>query len=233
MLTKSLLPALVLAVSVTAAAAGPAQVVHRRALEIISAREVPTLEEAPIEEEVPVDNSTAPSPTPSPKPVLSRDGVCWNSILDLEWSVLQLEYQSSIVSVPDEEPSAWGYVSFNLSNSATTYTADCTAASNTNAEIGFFDGEQEYLCSLGEEAPEGSQVTFRFNKSTGSLAIQETILCSEGEVSGTFITRGTTQVTLSCTEEENENEEFTNREVRCGPVDASLWPDQVVGLDEY
>ncbi|KAK4651120.1 hypothetical protein QC762_611465 [Podospora pseudocomata] len=225
MLTKALLPALILAAT---AAAGPAHVVHRRALEIISAREELAGEEGPAVEDSPAE----PAPTPTPKPILSRDGVCWNSILDLEWSISQLEYESSVVTVSGKEPDAWAYLSFTLSNTATTYTADCTAASNTNSDIGFFDGEQEYLCSVGEGAPEGSQIAFRFNKEAGSLAIQEVIPCSEGDISGTFITRGTTQVTLSCSEAVSENEDFTNTEVNCEPVDASLWPYQVVGLNE-
>ncbi|KAK4662430.1 hypothetical protein QC763_611465 [Podospora pseudopauciseta] len=225
MLTKALLPVLILAAT---AAAGPVHVVHRRALEIISAREVLAGEEDPAVE----DSTAEPAPTPTPKPILSRDGVCWNSILDLEWSISQLEYESSVVTVSGKEPDAWAYLSFTLSNTATTYTADCTAASNTNSDIGFFDGEQEYLCSVGEGAPEGSQVAFRFNKEAGSLAIQEVIPCSEGDISGTFITRGTTQVTLSCSEAVSENEDFTNTEVNCEPVDASLWPYQVVGLNE-
>ncbi|KAK4198683.1 hypothetical protein QBC40DRAFT_330562 [Triangularia verruculosa] len=224
MLTKNLLPAIVLASSATTVAAGPAHVVHRRAVEVISARE----------EDVPVDSTAAPAPTYTPKPVLSRDGVCWNSILDLQWSISQLEFQSSVVTVPGEESNdAWGYVSFNLSNTATTYTADCTAASNTNADAGFFNGGQEYLCSLSDGAPQGSQVAFHFNKASGAVSIQETILCSEGEISGTFITRGTAEVALTCSEETSENEEYTNHEVNCGPVDASLWPSQIVGLDEY
>ncbi|KAK4173691.1 hypothetical protein QBC36DRAFT_303435 [Triangularia setosa] len=230
MLTKNLLPALVLAATV---AAGPANVVHRRAFQVVSTREELPVEEAPAEEETPVDNPTAPIPTASPKPVLSRDGVCWNSILDLEWSVSQLEYQSSVATVPGEESSAWGYISFSLSNTATTYTADCTAASNTNANSGFFDGEQDYLCSLSEGAPEGSQVAFKFNRTTGSLSLQEVILCSEGEISGTFIIRGNTDLSLACSEEISENEDFTNSEVSCEPVNISLWPYQVVGLDEY
>ncbi|KAK4640026.1 hypothetical protein QC761_611465 [Podospora bellae-mahoneyi] len=225
MLTKALLPALILAAT---AAAGPAHVVHRRALEIISAREELAGEEGPAVEESPAE----PAPTPTPKPILSRDGLCWNSILDLEWSISQLEYESSVVTVSGKEPDAWAYLSFTLSNTATTYTADCTAASNTDSDIGFFDGEQEYLCSVGEGAPEGSQVAFRFNKEAGSLAIQEVIPCSEGDISGTFITRGTTQVTFSCSEAVSENEDFTNTEVNCEPIDASLWPYQVVGLNE-
>ncbi|KAK0668773.1 hypothetical protein QBC41DRAFT_276140 [Cercophora samala] len=230
MLTKTLLPALILAAT---AAAGPAQVLHRRALGIVSAREELPVEEAPVVEETPVESPAAPAPTSSPAPVLSRDGVCWNSILDLEWSVSQLEYQSSTVTVPGKEPDAWAYLSFTLTNTATDYTADCTAASNTNADIGFFDGEQEYLCSLGEGAPEGSQVAFSFNKqAANSLAIREVIFCSEGDASGTFITRGATQVTLSCSENTSENEDFTNTEVSCEPVDASLWPYQVLGMNE-
>lgn len=132
------------------------------------------------------DSPAEPAPTPTPKPILSRDGVCWNSILDLEWSISQLEYESSVVTVSGNEPDAWAYLSFTLSNTATTYTADCTAASNTNSDIGFFDGEQEYLCSVGEGAPEGSQVAFRFNKEAGALAIQEVIPCSEGDISYVF-----------------------------------------------
>lgn len=176
MLTKALLPALILAAT---AAAGPAHAVHRRALEIISAHEELAGEEGPAVEDIRAE----PAPTPTPKPILSRDGVCWNSILDLEWSISQLEYESSVVTVPGKEPDAWAYLSFTLSNTATTYTADCTAASNTNSDISFFDGEQEYLCSVGEGAPEGSQVAFRFNKEAGSLAIQEVIPCSEGAIS--------------------------------------------------
>lgn len=179
MLTKALLPALILAAT---AAAGPAHVVHRRALEIISAREELAGEEGPAVKDSPAE----PAPTPTPKPILSRDGVCWNSILDLEWSISQFEYESSVVTVSGNEPDAWAYLSFTLSNTATTYTADCTAASNTNSDIGFFDGEQEYLCSVGEGAPEGSQVAFRFNKEAGALAIQEVILCSEGDISYVF-----------------------------------------------
>ncbi|KAK3997616.1 hypothetical protein QBC44DRAFT_69945 [Cladorrhinum sp. PSN332] len=162
------------------------------------------------------------------------EDTCWNRILDLQWTVDDLSYTASYVTTaPDSEQSSWGYVGFSLSSSAVPYTADCVAASTVG-----FDGAVAYTCTLSEGAPEAAGVKFRYNKEEGKLELEEVVLCSEGEGhTATFVAKGETDVSLECTDETRENEDwqegevYKDREVKCAPVDTYLWPSQVIGRD--
>ncbi|KAK4183063.1 hypothetical protein QBC35DRAFT_352609, partial [Podospora australis] len=158
---------------------------------------------------------------------------CWNQVLDSQWTVDEFDYQASVITptVEGEQKNAWGYVAFNLGNTATSYTADCAAASNRE-EDGFFTGSEEYACTLSEVAPEGAAVAFKYTRATGLLVIKDTILCSEEGTTATFIAKGTTQLSLECTDETTETEEYSDRQIKCTPVDTYLRPEQVVGKEE-
>ncbi|KAK4227080.1 hypothetical protein QBC38DRAFT_478630 [Podospora fimiseda] len=156
---------------------------------------------------------------------------CWDKILDLQWTISGLSYSASYTTVsPEANTTSWDYVGFTLSNSAVGYMADCVAGSVVG-----FNGTEEYSCTLGEGAPEGAGVKFKFAKEQGKVEVEEVILCSEGEGhSATFVAKGETGVSLGqCTDETQENEEwkegevYKNREVKCaGGEDVSLWPSQ-------
>jgi hypothetical protein len=72
---------------------------------------------------------------------------------------------------------SWGYASFNLTNNVVPYQAVCSAASNQITD--FFYGALDYSCTLPADAPAGASVNFRYNRPTGQLDLNETVICTE------------------------------------------------------
>ncbi|KAK3988890.1 hypothetical protein QBC44DRAFT_95803 [Cladorrhinum sp. PSN332] len=165
---------------------------------------------------------------PAPNPVKK----CEKSLSDLKWTVHGFDYHASYIFTNPAHQNSWGYVNFNISNSVVPYTASCSAASNQLSD--FFYGTQEYNCQLiGQGAPAGAGVKFKFSRPSGQLDIKESVVCQGKPEDKTFAVSGATNLTLSCTDVTTVNQNWTvgqiysSREVKCAPVDVTFGASSV------
>lgn len=100
---------------------------------------------------------------------------CASKAKDLKWTVHGFDYHASYLFTTPAHQNSWGYVNFNLTNTAVPYTASCSAASNQLSD--FFYGTQWYTCTLPATAPVGAAVTFTYNRPSGELDVNETVVC--------------------------------------------------------
>ncbi|KAK4158898.1 hypothetical protein QBC43DRAFT_138635 [Cladorrhinum sp. PSN259] len=151
---------------------------------------------------------------------------CEKSLSDLKWTVHGFDYHASYIFTTPAHQNSWGYVNFNISNSIVPYTASCSAASSQLSE--FFFGTQEYTCTLIGNAPAGAAVKFKYSRPTGQLDIIESVVCQGKPADKTFTVSGATNLTLSCTDVTTTTPNWTpgqiysDREVKCAPVDATF-----------
>jgi hypothetical protein len=107
--------------------------------------------------------------------------VCAQKAASSKWVVENFDYLAEYVFTTPAHQNSHGYVNFNLWNTAVAYTATCSATSDQLTD--FFYGTQWFPCTLPLTAPAGSAVSFRFNRPTGELDINGTIVCAEkGEI---------------------------------------------------
>lgn len=103
----------------------------------------------------PAGNSYCPPP-PSQSPV---------------WTLHDLYYHSSEVYTTPAHQNSWGYISFNLSNSALSYVTPCSAQSDQLSD--FFYGNMWYTCDTPASAP-GGAAYFRYDEPTGRVDVNQT-----------------------------------------------------------
>ncbi|KAJ9164814.1 hypothetical protein NKR19_g1019 [Coniochaeta hoffmannii] len=146
------------------------------------------------------------------------------SSLRITWVVENFDYHAEYLFTNPAHQNSHGYIKFNLWNTAVADTATCSASSGQLTD--FFYGTQWYPCTLPSTAPAGSAVSFRFNRPTGELEINGTIVCSENQgASAAFHIEGTTKLTLACADTTATNpnwtagtgEFYSTREVKCFP----------------
>jgi hypothetical protein len=101
---------------------------------------------------------------------------CEGKVKSLKWTVHDFDYHASYVFTTPAHQNSYGYVNFNLSNTAVPYTAICSATSSQLTD--FYYGNQWYPCALPATAPVGATVSFQFNRATGELDITETVVCA-------------------------------------------------------
>jgi hypothetical protein len=100
---------------------------------------------------------------------------CESKAKSLKWTVHGFDYHASYIFTTPAHQNSYGYVSFNLSNTAVAYTASCSAMSSQLTD--FFYGNQYFPCTLPSTAPAGAAVSFQFNRPTGQLDVTETVVC--------------------------------------------------------
>lgn len=101
---------------------------------------------------------------------------CEGKAKSLKWTVHGFDYHASYIFTTPAHQNSYGYVNFNLSNTAVPYTATCSATSDQLTD--FFFGTMWYPCTLPSTAPAGAAVSFQFNRPTGELDITETVVCA-------------------------------------------------------
>jgi hypothetical protein len=104
---------------------------------------------------------------------------CWEDVMTLGWTVHGFDYHASYIFTTPAHQNSYGYVNLNLTNNMVPYTATCSATSGQLQD--FFYGTQWYPCTLPSTAPAGAAVSFRFNRPTGQLDLNETIICGEDD----------------------------------------------------
>jgi hypothetical protein len=94
-----------------------------------------------------------------------------------KWVVENFDYHAEYIFTTPAHQNSHGYVNFDLWNTAVAYTATCSATSDQLTD--FFYGTQWYPCTLPSTAPAGASVSFRFNRPTGELDVNGTIICAD------------------------------------------------------
>jgi len=105
--------------------------------------------------------------------------ICAQQATGSKWVVENFDYHAEYLFTNPAHQNSHGYIKFNLWNTAVADTATCSASSGQLTD--FFYGTQWYPCTLPSTAPAGSAVSFRFNRPTGELEINGTIVCSENQ----------------------------------------------------
>ncbi|KAK3314448.1 hypothetical protein B0H66DRAFT_576715 [Apodospora peruviana] len=175
--------------------------------------------------------------TPSCPARPPRDGKCWKDVLGLEWSVKNFDYHASYTFTTPAHQNSFGYVNFNLTNNLKPdIKAVCSAASSQLTD--FYYGSMPYSCELTatgkDPVPAGTAVTWTFNRPTGELAIDETVVCQEGKATGMFYASGAKNLTLSCTDTTWTNPNWTmgaiysDRTIKCKPVDLKIHVGKII-----
>jgi len=100
---------------------------------------------------------------------------CGKEAQGFTWTVHGFDYHASYIFTTPSHQNSYGYVNFNLTNSATSYTAVCSATGFQLED--FFYGDISYPCTLPSTAPAGAAVSFKFNRPTGQLDLNETWIC--------------------------------------------------------
>ncbi|KAK0651057.1 hypothetical protein B0T16DRAFT_344745 [Cercophora newfieldiana] len=145
---------------------------------------------------------------------------------ELQWKIPAFDYHESYTFTTPAHQNSWGYVDFNLTNNLVPYATPCKAQNNRMFD--FYGETPAFACTPPDEAPLGAAANFRFNKKTGQLDVEETVVV-EGE---SVLVAGSVNVTLTCTDktEINENwvigEVYSQRDVKC------LIPDLVFKGEE-
>lgn len=94
-----------------------------------------------------------------------------------QWVVENFDYHASYIFTTPAHQNSHGYVNFDLWNTVVQYTATCNATSDQLND--FFYGTIWYPCTLPSTAPPGAAVTFRFDRPTGLLEINGTVICTQ------------------------------------------------------
>jgi hypothetical protein len=158
---------------------------------------------------------------------------CASQVRALVWTVKGFDYHASYIFSTPAHQNSWGYVNFNLSNTATKYGAVCSATSGVLTE--FFFGNMWYPCTLPPTAPAGAKVEFQFSRPTGRLDVREAVVCKKDDKTTTFQASGTTKLTLTCTDEKWTNPNYTTgtgqfystETITCALVDVTIKPFEV------
>ncbi|KAH9886144.1 hypothetical protein F4778DRAFT_759142 [Xylariomycetidae sp. FL2044] len=158
---------------------------------------------------------------------------------DFAWTVKDFDYHASYIFTTPAHQNSWGYVSFNLSNPALAYEAQCSAASSQLSD--FFYGNFPYTCTVPDADAGGStttETTFDFSRPSGVLDVNQTWVCSDADPQypTTFHAYGTANLTLSCTVETVNNpdwqigEIYSSRTVTCDLVTVPVKPYQITAV---
>jgi hypothetical protein len=102
---------------------------------------------------------------------------CTQQAASSKWVAENFDYHAEYIFTTPAHQNSHGYVNFDLWNTAVAYTATCSATSDQLTD--FFYGTQWYPCTLPSTAPAGAVVGFRFNRPTGELDVNGTIMCAE------------------------------------------------------
>ncbi|KAB5551239.1 hypothetical protein GE09DRAFT_1059724 [Coniochaeta sp. 2T2.1] len=151
---------------------------------------------------------------------------CAEQVADSKWVVEHFSYNASYIFTTPAHQNSHGYVSFDVFNTAApSYTATCSASSSQLTD--FFYGTQWYTCALPPTAPAGASLQFKFNRPTGDLGLNATIICpGRGHGTGSeHHVEATTHMSLACIDMTWTNPNYTfpsgefysDREVKCVP----------------
>jgi hypothetical protein len=95
---------------------------------------------------------------------------------DASFTLHAISYSSSeIYSTPSHLAVHDATVSFNLTNSAVSYTARCTASSGQLTD--YFYGNIVYTCEIPAEAGAGAGATFTFDRPSDVFGVNATWSC--------------------------------------------------------
>jgi hypothetical protein len=112
---------------------------------------------------------------PSAPPHTRAETECFKAFTG--WTVTDLEYHASYIFTTPAHQNSWGYVNFNVSNPAVPYTIPCSGTSNQLSD--FFYGTMVYKCKAPENATNGGDTSFTYNRSSGELVLNQTWVCHD------------------------------------------------------
>lgn len=98
------------------------------------------------------------------------------------FTLKNITYSSSLTySTPAHLAVSEGQISFNLTNSALSYTTHCTGYSSRLTD--FFYGDIWYQCDAvtGKEVGTGATANFTFSKPDGTFNVNQTWSCERGD----------------------------------------------------
>ncbi|UNI17750.1 hypothetical protein JDV02_004071 [Purpureocillium takamizusanense] len=130
-----------------------------------------------------------------PCTTLSQSATKWD-VVDLGLSASYDSNSGGDTSESSDDGANAASISFQLANAAVAYRANCSAQS-TDVASDFFDGKQEYSCSVPADAKGlGDKATFTFSRRTGRLSIKQMWRCAK-DLSG-FKAEGGVALNLTC-----------------------------------
>jgi len=182
------------------------------------------------------------APLSSNTAVFRRDnntGCFDTSFGNLVWGVEDFAYNASYLFTTPAHQNSWGYASFELSNSALTYKATCSASSSQLSD--FFYGTQIYECKMPDPEGAGTTTTFSFDYPGRKLGVNQTWSCSDTEPDypTTFRAVGTITLDLDCDDTGTQTDPnwhqgggfYSTRYVGCAPINLKgVKPDYIYAI---
>ncbi|KAK4236176.1 hypothetical protein C8A03DRAFT_45789 [Achaetomium macrosporum] len=155
------------------------------------------------------------------------------SFKGFEWVARSFDFHASYVFTTPAHQNSWGYVSFDLYNTADQSTAHCEAQSNQLSD--FFYGTVPYTCN---DTLRSGSTTFDFARPNNRLRVNQTWTCDDKDPQWpiTFTGYGDANLTLDCTDTTWKNPNWTlgqiysSRDIKCTPVDATIKPTELMAV---
>jgi Alternaria alternata allergen 1 len=89
-----------------------------------------------------------------------------------------ITYSDNVVySTPAHLATAGAYIHFNLTNTAVTYTTECSAYVSNWGWPEFFSGDQIYVCKAPGSVDQGARTNFTFSTGSGKIDLNSTWSC--------------------------------------------------------
>ncbi|KAF2502308.1 hypothetical protein BU16DRAFT_521056 [Lophium mytilinum] len=157
-----------------------------------------------------------------------REECCNDRSKNPEWTVHGLDYHASYIFTTPAHQNSWGYVNFNLTNTAVDYTVACSGDSDQLSD--FFYGNMWYTCQTAEGTP---PAYFRYDRPTGRVDLNQTWVCPDPQYPTTYGAYGNATKELTCTDTTWQNPNWTmgqiysSRTVECNLVDLVVEPSQI------
>jgi len=159
---------------------------------------------------------------------MKREDSCNDRAKNPEWIVRDFDYHASYIFTTPAHQNSWGYINFNLTNTAVDYTIPCSASSSQLSD--FFYGSMWYSCLTPEG---GSPTYFQYDRPTGRIDLNQTWICPDMEYPTTYGAYGNATQTLDCTDTTWTNTNWTIgsfysvRDVKCDLVDFMVEPSEL------
>ena len=93
---------------------------------------------------------------------------------DVQWTIPTFDFHASYTFTTPAHQNSWGYVDFNLTNNLVPYAISCKA--QNNRMFNFPSDTPAFACTPQGEAPLGAAANFQFNRLTGQLHVEETVV---------------------------------------------------------
>ena len=147
------------------------------------------------------------------------------------WSLSDIEYYSHIIYSTPAHPAIHATISFNVTNTETTYTTHCAAHSHQVPN--FFYGKQTYACDnpAGPSTNPKDATTFRFSQPDSSLVVNQTWVCGATNTVRTMTAHSLVQLSCETKKYQNPNwkagETYQSTTVTCQPSSLKITPLQI------